>query len=58
MGKSTKNASKPKSKMSAYQCFMVAMKDERKAKNPGESMKLAELSKDVSGKWRVRLIYY
>ena len=54
MGKSVKDAAKPKGKMSAYQFFMVSLKEERKAKNPGEPLKLAELSKDVSEKWKVR----
>ena len=49
----SKDAAKPKNKMSAYQFFMVELKEEKKAKNPGEPLKLADLSKDVSEKWKV-----
>jgi hypothetical protein len=51
MGKS-KDASKPKGKMSAYACFTQQFREECKKKNPNATVPLAEFSKQVSEKWK------
>ncbi|ESN95018.1 hypothetical protein HELRODRAFT_157726 [Helobdella robusta] len=52
MGRAPKDSAKPKGKMSAYAFFMQATREERKKKNPEESLSLSEFSKQASEKWK------